>query len=103
MAALPSVSGERAVRVLSEGGMGQGPSARKPRHSHQAGTRGELIGATTSRVSSGNAARADPRGGDVGGRIRRVDVSRGIFGTPSLGRSEPLRLFATGGATRVKK
>jgi hypothetical protein len=40
----------------------------KPRHSHQAGTLGELVGATTSRDCYGNAAGVDPRGGDGGGR-----------------------------------
>jgi predicted RNA binding protein YcfA (HicA-like mRNA interferase family) len=77
MAALPSVSGEGAVRVFQKAGWVKD----RQRGSHviliKPGHAASLSVPQTSRNSSGNAAGVDPRGGDVGGRIRCSGVNRG--------------------------
>ena len=76
MSALPSVSGERAVRVFQKAGWvkdrqrGSHVILIKPRHA------ASLSVPQHSRVGSRNIARTDSRGGDVRGRIRCSDVNR---------------------------
>ncbi len=78
MAALPSVSGERAVRIFQKAGWVKD----RQRGSHviliKPGQAASLSVPQHRELAPGTLRAFDPRGGDVGGRIRCVDVSGGL-------------------------